>query len=481
MNIAISNVGSNDYAGSVVFLYGDEVSRRLTPLKREELALIEKKRKEEKEFIVRFDRLPEYLYVVCCDVDQASERLHERLRRQAAKVRKMMTADGVKECLLSGQGVITEDVLAFVEGMALSDYSFDRYLNKIPKHIDTLFVDGMLVEEEDLDSCQRLMNRLWWCREWVNTPVADLNAEEFADQLESVAKDLGVKCTILDKRQIESLRMGGLTAVNKGSVDEPRFVVLEYKPKKSVNKKPLALVGKGIMYDTGGLNIKPDDYMQEMKSDMAGAATMASVVFAAAESALPVWTVAMLPLTDNRPGFNAYAADDILTMYNGMTVEVVNTDAEGRLILADAIAYAVDKYTPELLIDIATLTGAASRAVGPYGIVAMQQNAGNAMNMLKIMGEQVYERIAELPFWEEYDEMLMSDMADMKNCGTAQAGAITAGKFLARFAGKTPYIHLDIAGVAYFTKEQPYYAVGASAYGMRLLYAFMQVYEGLNA
>lgn len=218
-----------------------------------------------------------------------------------------------------------------------------------------------------------------------------------------------------------------------------------------------------------------------MKSDMAGAATMASVVFAAAESALPVWTVAMLPLTDNRPGFNAYAADDILTMYNGMTVEVVNTDAEGRLILADAIAYAVDKYTPELLIDIATLTGAASRAVGPYGIVAMQQNAGNAMNMLKIMGEQVYERIAELPFWEEYDEMLKSDMADMKNCGTAQAGAITAGKFLARFAGKTPYIHLDIAGVAYFTKEQPYYAVGASAYGMRLLYAFMQVYEGLNA
>jgi leucyl aminopeptidase len=393
----------------------------------------------------------------------------------------MMTADGVKECLLTGQGIITEDALAFVEGMALADYSFDRYLNKLQKHIDCLFVDSILVEEKDLDSCRRLLNRIWWCREWVNTPVADLNAPEFAEELESIAKDLGVKCTVLNKRQIESLRMGGLVAVNKGSVDEPRFVILEYKPKKAVNKKPLALVGKGIMYDTGGLNIKPDDYMQEMKSDMAGAATMASVVFAAAESQLPVWTVAALPLTDNRPGFNAYAADDILTMYNGMTVEVVNTDAEGRLILADAIAYAVDKFEPELLIDIATLTGAASRAIGPYAIAAMEQGAGNAMSMLKIMGEQVYERIAELPFWEEYDELLKSDMADMKNCGPGQAGAITAGKFLARFAGKTPYIHLDIAGVAYFTKAQPYYAVGASAYGMRLLYAFLQVYEGINA
>lgn len=480
MNIAISNFDSNHYEGNVVFLYGDEVSRRLLPFKKDELTLIEERRADDKEAVLRFDRLPGHIYVVCCDVEQASERLHERLRRSAAKVRKMLVEDKTKECLVTGQGIITEDALAFVEGMALADYSFDRYFNKTREHVDSLFIDGVLVEEKDVDSFRRLMNRIYWCREWVNTPVADLNAPEFADELESIAKDLGVKCTVLNKKQIESLRMGGLTAVNKGSVDEPRFVVLEYKPKKPVNKKPLALVGKGIMYDTGGLNIKPDDYMQEMKSDMAGAATMASVVFAAAESGLPVWTVACLPLTDNRPGFNAYAADDILTMYNGTTVEVVNTDAEGRLILADAIAYAVDKFDPELLIDMATLTGAAVRAIGTYGIAAMQQGAQNAMNLLKIMGEQVYERIAEFPFWEEYDELLKSDMADMKNCGIAQAGAITAGKFLAHFAGKTPYIHLDIAGVAYFTKEQPYYAVGASGYGMRLLYAFMQVYEAME-
>ena len=220
--------------------------------------------------------------------------------------------------------------------------------------------------------------------------------------------------------------------------------------------------------------------MQEMKSDMAGAATMASVLFAAAENGLPVKLVALLPLTDNRPGFNAYAADDVLTMYDGTTVEVVNTDAEGRLILADAIAYAVANYQPELLVDAATLTGAAVRAIGTYGIAAMQQNAENPFNLMRIMGNQVYERIAEFPFWEEYDKLIESEVADIKNCGIAQAGTITAGKFLAHFAKQTPYIHLDIAWVAFFSKKQEYFGVGASGYGIRMLYAFLQTYEMLK-
>ena len=265
--------------------------------------------------------------------------------------------------------------------------------------------------------------------------------------------------------------------MNKGSVDDPRFVVLEYAPENAINARPLALVGKGIMYDTGGLNLKPDDYMQEMKSDMAGAATMASVVFVAAANRLPVHVVAFLPLTDSRPGFNAYAADDVLRMYDGTTVEVVNTDAEGRIILADAIAYAVDKYNPELVIDAATLTGAAVRAIGTFGIAAMQQNADNPFNLLTILGKQVYERIVEFPFWSEYDELIKSEVADMKNCGIAQAGCITAGKFLAHFAKQTPYIHLDIAGVAFFSKKQQYFNPGASGFGIRLLYAFLQTYD----
>jgi leucyl aminopeptidase len=232
------------------------------------------------------------------------------------------------------------------------------------------------------------------------------------------------------------------------------------------------------MFDTGGLNIKPGSYMEEMKSDMAGAATMASVLFAAADNQLPVHLVALLPMTDNRPGYNALTPDDILTMYDGSTVEVVNTDAEGRLILADAIAYAQKNYDPALIITAATLTGAAVRAISTFGIAAMQVNADNPYTLLSLVGKQVYERLVEFPMWDEYDEMIKSKVADLRNStASPQAGTITAGKFLAHFAHGTPFIHLDIAGVAYFSKPQHYYRFGASGYGIRLLYAFLQMQD----
>ena len=376
-----------------------------------------------------------------------------------------------------GAGTLPEEVAAFLEGLSLADYRFDRYKSKEPYHLQRVAVDKVYFKEEELEAMQRLWNRIYWCREWVNLPVQDLNAPAFADELASIADDLeGVKCTVMDKRQIESLRMGGLLAVNRGSVDEPRFVVMEYNGVQGERKGPICLVGKGVMYDTGGLNIKPEDYMQEMKSDMAGAATMASVLFAAADNKLPVHLVALLPLTDSRPGFNAYAADDILTMYDGTTVEVVNTDAEGRLILADAIAYAVKNYNPRVIIDAATLTGAAVRAISTFGIAAMEQNGRKELEMLKLVGEQVYERLVEFPMWKEYDELITSEYADLRNGGTTpQAGTITAGKFLAHFAKETPYVHLDIAGVAYFSKAQHCWRAGASGYGVRLLYAYLQM------
>lgn len=480
MNIRLSDFQTNKYEGNLVYLYGDEVADRVLPLKKQEIEVLKSRRGAEKCTIVSFDRLPYSIYMVSFDSEKPTVECQEKLRCMADDLRRRLVESKVKEIAISGDGIIPEEMMAFVEGLVLSDYSFDRYKTKTPDHVEEVLVDSKVLKELELDQNLKLWNRIFWCREWVNLPVADFNAVQFADELQSIADDLGVKCTVFDKKKIEALRMGGLLAVNKGSVDEPRFVVLEYKPKNAVNRKPLALVGKGIMYDTGGLNIKPDDYMQEMKSDMAGSATMASVLFAAADNQLPVWTIAFLPLTDSRPGFNAYAADDILTMYDGTTVEVINTDAEGRIILADAIAYAVQNYNPELLIDAATLTGAAVRAIGTYGIATMQQGAENPMRLLKIMGEQVYERLAELPFWKEYDELIKSEVADIKNCGIAQAGAITAGKFLAHFAKDTPYIHLDIAGVAYFTKKQTYFGPGASGYGIRLLYAFLQVYDAMG-
>ena len=480
MQFNIEQISPKDFEGNLVFLYGTEVAERNLPLSKREIEYLKSCREKDVDALVVLDRLPYRLFIVNFDGERVAEQTQERLRRSADKVVTMLREAKQTAVALTGEGVIPEEVVAFAEGLFLADYTFDRYKSEKPSHIETLLIEQSFLTAEELERNVRLWECIRQCRDWVNTPVADLNAERFATQLQNRAAETKVSCAVFDKKQIEWLRRGGLMAVNKGSVDEPRFVVLEYKPSDPVNAKPLALVGKGIMYDTGGLNLKPDDYMQEMKSDMAGAATMASVVFAAAANNLPVHIVVLLPLTDSRPGFNAYAADDVLRMYDGTTVEVINTDAEGRIILADAIAYAVSKYDPELIIDAATLTGAAVRAIGTYGIAAMQQGADNAFNLLRIMGNKVYERLVEFPFWPEYDELIKSEIADIKNCGIAQAGAITAGKFLAHFARKTPYIHLDIAGVAYFSKKQQYYAHGASGYGIRLLYAFLQTYDILQ-
>lgn len=475
MTYELLSIAPRQYEGELLFLYGDEGSERNLPLSKKELAAVNQRRERDKNFILSFDRLPYRLHLLSFDSEHPAPEVQEGLRRMAAKLLPLLERERVGTLAVSGEGTLPEEVMALVEGLTLADYRFDRYLSKDVYHLQHVVIDSAFMRQEELDASVRLWNRMYWCREWVNLPVQDLNAERFADELQAIAADLeGVKCTVMDKRQIESLRMGGLLAVNRGSVDEPRFVVLEYKGAKDT--QPICLVGKGVMYDTGGLNIKPDDYMCEMKSDMAGAATMASVLFAAADNKLPVHLVALLPLTDNRPGFNAYAADDILTMYDGTTVEVVNTDAEGRLILADAIAYAAKNYNPRLIVDAATLTGAAVRAISTFGIAAMQQGADNELTLMKLVGQQVYERLVEFPMWKEYDELLKSDFADLRNCGTTpQAGTITAGKFLAHFAGEVPYIHLDIAGVAYFSKPQPPYRTGASAYGVRLLYAFLQM------
>ncbi len=462
----------------MIFLYGNEVAPKALPMRKAELAYITERRQEKADALVVLDRLPNKLYVQTFDPEQPAHDSWEVLRRAAAVIQGKLADDKCEEIYLSGAGVLTEEIVAFLEGLYMANYRFDKYKSKKDSTLKLIYVDSALLKPEALEENLNLWHSIDDCRNWVNEPVMYLNAETFAQQLEEKAQMLAVKCTVYGQHQIESMKMGGLLAVNRGSEDEARFVVLEYKPENRVNTRPIALVGKGIMYDTGGLNIKPDDYMREMKSDMAGAATMAAALFAAAQNKLPVHLMAFLPLTDNRPGKNAYAADDIIRMYDGTTVEVVNTDAEGRIILADAIAYS-NQFEPELIIDAATLTGAAVRAIGTYGIAAMQQQADNPMNLLKIVGNQVYERLVEFPFWKEYDELIKSDVADIKNCGIAQAGTITAGKFLAHFA-KHPYIHLDIAGVAYYPKRESFYGVGASGYGVRLLYAFFQTYDALS-
>ena len=282
----------------------------------------------------------------------------------------------------------------------------------------------------------------------------------------------GFSVEVLNKGKIEALKMGGLLAVNKGSVDPPVFCILEWKPDNCLNKKPIVLVGKGVIYDTGGLNLKTGDYMAQMKADMAGAATVAGVMYAVARTSVPLHVIGLIPATDNRPGGNAYTQGDILTMHNNSTVEVGNTDAEGRLILADAISYAAN-YSPELIIDIATLTGSAAMTFGNQAIAIMGNAERKYFSLMEACGNEVYERIAELPFWEEYGELIKSDIAELKNIGGREAGAITAGKFLESFS-KFPLIHLDIAGTGLLKNDDYYRLKEGPGSGLRLLATFVK-------
>jgi leucyl aminopeptidase len=272
--------------------------------------------------------------------------------------------------------------------------------------------------------------------------------------------------------------MGGLLAVNKGSIDPPQFIIVSWEPEKPVNRQPLVLVGKGIVFDTGGLTLKPTPAsMDEMKSDMAGAASVISTLYAVARLGLPVRIIGLIPATDNRPDGNAYAPGDIIRMHDGSTVEVLNCDAEGRLILADALSYA-KKYEPELVIDLATLTGSAQVTLGSQASAIMGTAGQDIIQLLIDAGFEVHERLVQFPLWDEYAKMLDSEIADMKNVGGKYAGAITAGKFLEHFT-EYPWIHLDIAGTAFLTSREGYRGIGGTGTGVRLLLKFIKKYYHL--
>jgi leucyl aminopeptidase len=370
-------------------------------------------------------------------------------------------------------GLTPDEALAFCEGLYLSDYRFNKYLTDNKKAFSLKETDFYSedIGSEDLQEMVNVLEGVFFARDLVNEPLSYLTATKLAEEVTEKSKTSGFSVEVFNKKKIESLRMGGLLAVNRGSVDPPTFSILEWKPERPVNKKPFVLVGKGIVYDTGGLSLKPThDSMDYMKSDMAGAAVVAGSIHAIALNKLPVWIIGLIPATDNRPDGNAYVPGDVVTMYDGSTVEVLNTDAEGRMILADALSYA-KQYKPDLVIELSTLTGAAQAAIGKYGIVGMGNAPRSVFEALKNSGEQVFERIAEFPFWDDYSDLLSSAIADQKNIGGKVAGAITAGKFLEKFTD-FPFIHLDIAGPSFVKNEYSYRGKGGTGVGVRLLYDF---------
>lgn len=399
----------------------------------------------------------------------------ENARKAAFDLHAVLVDHKVESLTIINQGVEAEECVAFAEGMALTNYQFLKYLSKERAKKHPLHEMGLYDEdltEDHVAKLEALVQAVYLTRDLVNEPLSYLTATQLSKEIELMGLAAGFNVEVFHKSKIESLKMGGLLAVNKGSVDPPTFSILSWKPEKAVNKRPVVLVGKGVVYDTGGLSLKPThDSMDYMKCDMGGAAAVAGAFYAVAKNRLPVWIIGLIPATDNRPDGNAYVPGDVITMYDGSTVEVLNTDAEGRMILADALSYA-KQYDPELTIELSTLTGSAHAAIDKFGMVGMGNASREVMESLKASGEYTSEKIAEFPFWDEYKEQLKSDIADQKNIGGKYAGAITAGKFLEHFTDY-PYIHLDIAGPSYNKAPFNYRGKGGSGVGVRILYNYL--------
>ena len=399
----------------------------------------------------------------------------ENARKAGFEIHSLLLDHEVESVTIINEGVEEEECVAFAEGLALTNYQFLKYVSAdlARKHaLREMFLDDEGLTDDHVQKLESLVQAVYLSRDLVNEPLSYLTAVQLSAEIEKMAKVSGFSVEVFNKKKIESLKMGGLLAVNKGSIDPPTFSILTWKPDNAVNDRPIVLVGKGVVYDTGGLSLKPThDSMDYMKCDMGGAAAVAGAFYAVSKNKLPVWMVGLIPATDNRPDGNAYVPGDVITMYDGSTVEVLNTDAEGRMILADALSYA-KQYDPELVIELSTLTGSAHMAIDKYGMVGMGNTSREVMENIKASGEYTSERVAEFPFWDEYKEQLKSDIADLKNIGGRYGGAITAGKFLEHFTDY-PYIHLDIAGPSFNKLPFNYRGKGGSGVGVRILYNFM--------
>ncbi len=409
----------------------------------------------------------------------------DKLRQASATITKIAEAKGINKLMtnlpdMKIKGITPSDIgQAIGEGAILSLYKFNQY--KSEKKNDekklselTLFTENeknVKILKSGVSIAQKISAAVFFTRDLINHPGNTATPTYLAEQAKKMAKQCNIKCKILNKPDMEKLEMGGLLGVARGSHQPPKFIILEYWGTKK-NKSPIVLVGKGLTFDSGGISLKPGQGMDEMKTDMSGGAGMIGAIMAAASLKLPVNVVTLVPATENMPGGSANKPGDILKTMSGKTIEVLNTDAEGRLILADALTYA-EKYKPKAVIDMATLTGACVIALGHHatGILGTDEKLIDAV---KKAGEVTGERVWQLPLWEEYDEMIKSDIADVKNIGGRGAGTITAAGLLKKFASEYPWAHLDIAGTAWTEKPKPYVPKGAVGVGVRMIVQYLR-------
>lgn len=375
---------------------------------------------------------------------------------------------------------LAERIQAVTEGVLLADYRYDRYLPKAKSGQPVLLdkVDLLISAKDDISDAKAAVAvaeaigaGVCFARDLVNAPGNLKSPEYMAMQAVAMAEQTGISASLLDRRELERQGFGAMLGVAQGSEREPYLIVLEYQGGIETDQ-PIALVGKGVTFDSGGISLKPSEKMDEMKMDMGGAAAVLGTMKAAAQMKLPVNLVAVVPAVENMPSGTAIRPGDILTSLSGKTIEVLNTDAEGRLILADALTY-VGRYQPRVVIDLATLTGACIIALGNQAAAVLGNHDGLIRQLLKA-GERSGEKIWQLPLWEEYSELIKSDFADVKNTGGRAAGTITAAAFLQEFADKYKWAHLDIAGMAWAEQGKAGQPKGGTGFGVRALIEYLR-------
>lgn len=421
--------------------------------------------------------------IVLVGLGKKSEINLEKIRAAFSKVMQHLRSLNIKEAATSLDlnilpGEKDKIVQAVVEGVLLGLYQYTPYKTvgrEDIKEIEQLNIvsdaENYSVVESAVKNAQVITGGVYFARDLISAPSNEMTPSIMARKAGEIARKKNVNCKVLDRAKMKKMGMNALLGVASGSNEEPKFIILEYSGGKR-SEAPVVLVGKGLTFDSGGISIKPAEKMDEMKSDMSGGAAVMATIMVAADLRLPLNIVGLIPATENMPSGTAYKPGDILKSYSGKTIEIINTDAEGRLILADALHYAA-KYKPAAIVDVATLTGACVIALGD-DVIGMLGTDDNLKEKITKAARETGELVWELPLLEHYFELIKSDIADYKNTGGRAAGTITAAAFLSKFVGDFPWVHLDIAGPAWSSKDKSYIPKGAAGVAVRLLTEYLR-------
>lgn len=401
----------------------------------------------------------------------------ERWRGASSKAAQFIREFGLKGFVFKverfGDYNLAELSEAFITGVILGLYEFREFKTTEKEKIKEIKEITILVEtdeeltviKEAIETGKIISEGVCMARDMVNAPSNKVTPTYLAERAKKIAKDHMMEVQIFELNEAEAMGMGAFSAVAKGSQEPAKFIVLEYNKDKGYDT--VALIGKGITFDSGGISIKPSEKMERMKDDMSGAAAVLAAMKISSQLKIPLHLVGIIPATENLPSGKAYKPGDILKTLSGQTVEVISTDAEGRLILSDALSFSL-RYKPKAIIDLATLTGACIIALGDY-VAGLFGNDEQLVKKVEEASQKTGEKVWRLPLWDEYFEYIKSDVADFKNVGTRAAGAIIGAIFLSKFVNKTPWVHLDIAGPASIEKDRPYIPKGGTGIGVRLI------------